>query len=238
MSKDKKLLEEELKRHNSILEYAFNLGEQLIDEDPDEEDEKGDNPFADSDEEDDDSDEKIDTSDDAFGDEDGDEDGDDDFGDDDAFGDDGDDFGDISDEEPAEDEVEIDITQLVADNEATKSIANSANQKMDSLISNFAQLQNSLKKMDTISKKIDDMEVDLDKRMPSEEEKLEMRSLDSYPYSLKLTDYWSEKQGKYDVMGNEENEEMVLTQQDVEDDYNANTVKDSFSDYEESDVPM
>jgi hypothetical protein len=108
---------------------------------------------------------------------------------------------------------------------------------MDSLISSFAALQGSLSKMDVISKKIDSMEVELDNRMPTEEEKLEMRSLDSYPYSLKLTDFWSEKQGKYDVMNtDQENEEMVLTQQDVEDEFNSNTVKDSFNDYDINDV--
>jgi len=61
-----------------------------------------------------------------------------------------------------------------------------------------------------------------------------MRSLDSFPYSLKLTDYWSEKEGNYDAMGNDKtekaDEEYVLTQDEVDSDYNPIEIKDSFSD--------
>jgi hypothetical protein len=94
--------------------------------------------------------------------------------------------------------------------------------------------------MENITTKIDDLENQLEKRIPTPEEKLEMRSLSSYPYNLKLTDFWAEKGGIYDVMGNNEEEsepkEYVLTQKDVDDDYSEASIRDSFVDdneYEE-----
>jgi hypothetical protein len=52
-------------------------------------------------------------------------------------------------------------------------------------------MTNQLKSMEAISNKIDGLEKELEKRAPTPEEKIEMRSLSSYPYNLKLTDFWS-----------------------------------------------
>jgi len=240
MGINEKLLKEELKKHKLLYEYDFFDARDTVDTDIESDEElvlgevPGDEPIPDDAEDTDGLEDSEEGSDEK-----------EDFEDKPIDLDSGDDFGEFDDEpldeplpeEPAEDEVEIDITDLVKDNEETKNIANSANQKMDILMSKFSELQGSLQKMDSISKKIEDMEIEIDKRMPSEEEKLEMRSLDSYPYSLKLTDYWSEKKGKYDVMDTDDDEkELVLTQQDVEGDYNSNTIQDSFNDFEEEDI--
>ena len=86
------------------------------------------------------------------------------------------------------------------------------------------------------------------KRNPTPEEQLELRSMQSYPYNLKLTDYWKptyeKKEGlvnsnekpnsKYDVkIGNgvespeKEEDEFVLKAGDVFN-YNDSQVKNSF----------
>ena len=226
---DTDLLNEELKRHMLIVEYTFEEG--LI---PEEEEEESDGDFDFDDTEAPEED----------GDKDGDEGGELGFDDKDIdLGDDsGEDFdfgGESEAEEPAEDEVEVDITQLIGDIEQNKNVANNANTKMDNLIQQFGQLQQSLKSMDSISQKITDMEADLDKRMPTEEDKLEMRSLDSYPYNIKLTDYWSDQKGKYDVMDTDvdiDKEEYVLTQDDIDNEYNDKEAMDSFNPYEEDTV--
>ena len=57
-----------------------------------------------------------------------------------------------------------------------------------------------------------------------------MRSLDSFPYSVSLTDFWSDKEG-YEAK--EDKEEYSLTQGDV-DEYSETEIKDSF-DYNEND---
>jgi len=73
---------------------------------------------------------------------------------------------------------------------------------------------------------------------------LQMRSLSSFPYNVKLTDYWvpsQEDKNKYAIanagLNNNENssenveqkdQEYVLKQSDVMKDYNENTVRKSF----------
>jgi hypothetical protein len=138
----------------------------------------------------------------------------------------------LPDPEPMEDEVELDITELVQGTEAAKASADQANVQIGDLMAKFDNLTQSLNKMDDINAKIDDIEHEIEVRNPTPKEQLEMRSMDSYPYNLKLTDYWDEKEGHYDAMGKDENgaeEEYVLTQDEVDQDYNAIEVKDSFA---------
>jgi outer membrane murein-binding lipoprotein Lpp len=136
--------------------------------------------------------------------------------------------------EPMEDEVELDVTELVQGTQAAKDSADQANMQITSLLSKFEELNASLDKMDAINAKIDSLEHEVEQRNPTPEEQLEMRSLDSFPYNLKLTDYWNEKEGNYDAMNggkkDEEKEELVLTQDEVDRDYNSIEVKDSFQD--------
>lgn len=157
----------------------------------------------------------------------------DDFSDDINLDDDLTDLGDEV-EAPVEDEVELDVTDLVNGTEEAKETANIVNNKMDELLSTFNTLTDKLSNMDTITQKIDNLEVELEKRAPTPEEKLEMRSLDSYPYNVKLTDFWSNQEGQYDILdNNDEEKELTLTQQDIEHDYNENSVRTSFDEFEE-----
>ena len=139
-------------------------------------------------------------------------------------------------EEAVEDEsVELDVTELVKGSEEAKQSADAANEKIDQLMGMVGKLESQLQSMDAISSKIDNLETELEKRAPTPEEKIEMRSLSSYPYNIKLTDFWSDKEGIYNVMGDEEKEEeYVLTNDDVESDYSDISVKGSFDNpYEE-----
>jgi hypothetical protein len=83
--------------------------------------------------------------------------------------------------------------------------------------------------MSTISNKIEDLEKEIERRNPTPVEKLEMRSLDSFPYNVKLSDFWAEKGDRYDT-GAEPKEptEYVLTQQDIDDSYSESDIEDSF----------
>jgi hypothetical protein len=102
--------------------------------------------------------------------------------------------------------------------------------------------------MSQISDKIEGLEKELIKRNPTPVEKMEMRSLSSYPFNQKLTDYWADKGGAYDVMGKEKPKEYVLTKDDVESTYSDANLRKSFSvndnpydeetiqDYDEEDI--
>lgn len=143
-------------------------------------------------------------------------------------------------EEPVSDDVEIDVTELVKGSEEAKMAADRASQNSEMLLQKLADLESRVASMDSVSGKIAELEQEIIKRNPTPVEKLEMRSLSSYPYSQKLTDYWSDKEGAYDVMGKEkEEEEYTLTQDDVDSSYSEGDIKKSFTvkdDYEEEDI--
>jgi len=258
---NKELLSEELKRFNQINEYDFYIGEDeeelddsenlILGEEGDEDELPDDLPADDSqtsggdDLSDLEGDEEMPADD--LGGEDLGAELEDELGGDEEIPADGmepeDGFGD-EEELPAEDEVELDVTELVQSSEEAKQSADMANQKLDQLMGALDQLDNKMASMDGITAKIDNLENELEKRAPTPDEKLEMRSLDSYPYNLKLTDFWAEKEGQYDVMGvNGDKEakpnEYTLTGDDVDADYSETSIKDTFNDngeYEEEDI--
>ena len=109
------------------------------------------------------------------------------------------------------------------------------------LLQKFSELENKIANMTAISDKIEGLEKELIKRNPTPVERLEMRSLDSFPFSQKLTDYWSDKTGKYDVMGKDKQpNEYTLKKDDIDSDYSDANIKKSFSvpdsEYEEEDI--
>jgi hypothetical protein len=140
-------------------------------------------------------------------------------------------------EEPSGDEIELDVTELVKGSEAAKQSADAANSKIEQLMSMVDKLENQLTTMSKISNKIENLEKEIERRNPTPKEKLEMRSLDSYPYSVKLSDFWSDKEDRYDVTSEPKKpKEYVLTQQDVDNDYSESNIEDSFDEeYDESD---
>ena len=241
MKRNNKLLNEELKKFNLLTEYSF-----YEDRDNGADDNLllGNIEEAEGDEEEDVSMDDV-LDDEAAGDEDlgpDDEDlgggeglGDEDLGpDDEDMGlDDEDDFG--GDDET----IELDVTELVKGSEETKASVDGANEKITQLMDMVGKLETQLHSMEEISKKIDFLELELEKRAPTPEEKIEMRSLDSYPYNIKLTDFWATQKGQYDVLGaedkEEEEKEYTLTQDDIESDYSDSDIKSSFDVEDEED---
>lgn len=239
MKRNNKLLNEELKKFNLLTEYSFyedrdNGTDNLL---------LGNIEEAEGDEEEDVSMDDV-LDDEAAGDEDlgpDDEDlgggeglGDEDLGpDDEDMGLDDEGFG--GDDET----IELDVTELVKGSEETKASVDGANEKITQLMDMVGKLETQLHSMEEISKKIDFLELELEKRAPTPEEKIEMRSLDSYPYNIKLTDFWATQKGQYDVLGaedkEEEEKEYTLTQDDIESDYSDSDIKSSFDVEDEED---
>jgi Skp family chaperone for outer membrane proteins len=131
-----------------------------------------------------------------------------------------DDFG-TADEFSAADEIEaeesdieeIDVTAIVTKSEEAKAAAEKAvsvsqqnSEFMKQMTDKLSNLTNQLSKMDQILSRVSKIENDI----KTPEEKLELRSLDSYPFNLKLTDFWEDKaktNPHYKITGNEEKEE-------------------------------
>jgi hypothetical protein len=139
-------------------------------------------------------------------------------------------------EEPAmeempsdEGEVEVDVTDIVDKAEEAKEEAAGASSKIDDLLGKFSELEEKLTGMDQIITKMDELEQEVKDRNPSPTEKLSMRSMDSFPYSVKLTDFWNDREG-YDATGEEDEEqEYTLTKKDIDDDYSEVDIRSSFN---------
>ena len=143
-------------------------------------------------------------------------------------------------EEPAGDEVEVDVTSLVKGSEEAKQSADKATQNTEMLLQKLTDLESRLSNMAAITDKIENLEQEIIKRNPTPVEKMEMRSLSSYPFNQKLTDYWADKEGAYDVMGKQEPKEYVLKKDDVDGTYSDASIQKSFTtdmnDYDEEDI--
>jgi len=122
---------------------------------------------------------------------------------------------------PAEDDSQdIDVTELV---DLTKSIKNdldnhknnqdAAVTKMDDLFTKLGDLEQKLSAMDNIVAKIDQLGQEVKEMKPeTPQEKLEMRSLDSYPFNQKPNDFFNQKQQEMKQSGKNE---YILTKNDV-----------------------
>ena len=129
-------------------------------------------------------------------------------------------------DEGEEETEEIDITDLVT---TQQEIQAKQDEFMDGIFTKLDDLESKLSHMDEIMNKINSLETKFEKyRQKSPEEKLELRSLDSYPYNQKLTDFFDDKKGEMEKSGKNE---YVLTSDEVEN-YSPNEVKKTFNLYD------
>jgi len=107
---------------------------------------------------------------------------------------------------------EVDITELV---DTQKNIQSKQEEYMNSMMSKLDDLETKLSQMDSIFEKINSLEDKIEKYRPkTPEEKLHLRSLDSYPYNQKLSDFFLEKQPEMEETGKNV---YTLKPEDVED---------------------
>jgi len=124
---------------------------------------------------------------------------------------------------------EIDITDLVT---TQQEIQAKQDEFMDGIFTKLDELESKLSHMDEIMDKISGLEAKFDKyREKTPEEKLMLRSLDSYPFNQKLTDFFDDKKDEMEETGKNE---YVLTSDDVEN-FSPNEVKKTFNIYDEND---
>jgi len=137
---------------------------------------------------------------------------------------------------PATDDTteDIDVTELVnmtknikQELEASKTDNSGVIEKMDGVFNKLSELEGKLAEMDNIISKIDELGSKVDQmKPPTPVEKLEMRSLDSYPFNQKPDEFFAEKQQQMKQSGKNE---YVLTKDDVQN-YNKENIKQSFND--------
>lgn len=118
------------------------------------------------------------------------------------------------------DEV-IDIDDLTSSQEETEIKVDGVDDKLIRLLNVVNNFQDALEQN---SAKIVDLQAELEKRVPTETEKLNLRSQSSYPYSEQPKEYWEDhkkKNDKYDVRynndipANQEQKEFTVTTDDI-----------------------
>lgn len=139
-------------------------------------------------------------------------------------------------EDEEEDDV-IDVDDLTKAQQKTNDQVNKVGRNLDNVddkIVKMADMINSLERMiDSQNKDIMDLRKELIKRNPTQTEKLNLRSLDSYPFNVQPTDYWdniNKSDGNYEAYSDNEEpttQEYEITNDDV-DNYNEADIANSF----------
>lgn len=127
-----------------------------------------------------------------------------------------------SEEKEGEDSEELDVTELV---DSQKNIEKKQEEYFDNLFSQIQKMESKLAEMDSIMNKLNSLENKIEKyREKTPQEKLELRTYDSYPFNQKLSDFFEDKKGDMEKTGKND---YVLTTDDVED-INVADIKNSF----------
>ena len=125
-------------------------------------------------------------------------------------------------EEETSSTEELDITDLVKSQE---NIEKKQEEYFESLFSQVSNLEQKLSQMDAVINKLNSLESKIEKyREKTPQEKLELRTYDSYPFNQKLSDFFEDKKDEMEKTGKHD---YVLTTDQVID-INDKQVKDSF----------
>lgn len=117
---------------------------------------------------------------------------------------------------------EVEVTDLV---DSQKNIETKQEEYFNNLFGQLSNLESRLKEMDSIMSKLNSLEMKIEKyREKTPQEKLELRTYDSYPFNQKLSDFFEDKKDEMEKTGKND---YVLTTDDVKN-MNVNDIKSSF----------
>ena len=121
--------------------------------------------------------------------------------------------------------IKNDLDSSKSDNDAVLGKMGDLFGKLDDLESKLSQMDDVMNKIDSLESKVTQM------KEPTPQEKLEMRSLDSYPFNQNPSDFFSQKQSEMKKSGKNE---YVITKSDL-DDINSGEMRASFGEKEDED---
>jgi hypothetical protein len=125
---------------------------------------------------------------------------------------------------------ELDITDLVT---SQQNIENKQEEFFNNLFQQIQNMESKLGEMDSIVNAINNLETKVEKMRPkTPQEKLELRSLDSGPFTQKLSDFFTDKEEDMEKSGKNE---YVLTTDEVED-FSPKEIKGTFNAFDDEDM--
>jgi hypothetical protein len=137
-----------------------------------------------------------------------------------AMGDEG-----LDDESSTEDENTIDINGLTKAQDKLNIKQNHIGRDLSKVDNRILTLIDTIKglqdKLDNNNSELESLKAEFEKRNPTQTEKLNLRSLDSYPFNVKPNEYWSQKakEGGYETYADNSEpttQEYVITNDDVD----------------------
>ena len=140
---------------------------------------------------------------------------------------------------PMEDEEVIDVDDITNAQEKMNNKVNHVGRELGDVDDKIETLLTSLEKMqqmiDNNNQEIAQFKKEFEKRNPTQTEKLNLRSLDSYPFNVNPKDYWDEKgiDPNSNYSGYADNDEptdkeYIITNSDV-DDFDERAISQSFN---------
>ena len=142
-------------------------------------------------------------------------------------------------EQPQEEDDVIDVDDLTNAQEDMNSKVNSVGRDLGKVEDKITSLMKAIDSMESMisrnNAEIEAFKQEFEKRNPTQTEKLNLRSLKSYPYNVNIDDFWKDKtaNSNYDVYSNnserpDDERSLEITNNDV-DDFNEREIADSFS---------
>lgn len=141
----------------------------------------------------------------------------------------------------------IDVDQIADAQEKTFKRINKVGRNLGDVDDRISKLMNAIDKMETMintqNGEIESLKHELIKRNPTQTEKLNLRSLDSYPFNVKPDEFWknsnSVKDNYVTYSDNSEptTQEYEITEDDIEN-YNENDIANSFNDLDDFDMSI
>ena len=145
--------------------------------------------------------------------------------------------------EPEEEDDVIDVDDLTKAQEKVNDKVNSVGRDLGKVDSRIEKLIGAIETLqglfDKNNQEIADLKTEFEKRNPTQTEKLNLRSLDSYPFGVRPTDYWADKAKNSNYSAYADNEEpttqeYVITNNDV--DNPTDDIADTFFKIDDDDI--
>lgn len=144
--------------------------------------------------------------------------------------------------EPEDDNTVIDVEDIVKAQEKLNNKENEIGKDLGSMTSVYQDVLTAIESMkktiDAQNQKMSALSSELEKRIPTQKERLAMQSLHSYPYNVDPNEFWNKKEGEgvYQATNGKRDQENLEIKRKVIDNYSPSEIEDSFENPSTKDI--